>query len=47
MRFRQWFLHGQDHVRIHGGEIASLKGLQGAHGYQRMAIIPDGTSARS
>jgi hypothetical protein len=39
-------LHGQHHVRIHGGEIACLKGLQGDQGYQRVAVIPDGMSAR-
>jgi hypothetical protein len=39
-------LHGQHHVCIHGGEIACLKGLQGAQGYQRVAIPPDGMSAR-
>jgi hypothetical protein len=26
-------LHGWNHVRMHGGEIACLKGLQGATGY--------------
>jgi hypothetical protein len=26
-------LHGNKHVRMHGGEIACLKGLQGAQGY--------------
>jgi hypothetical protein len=28
-------LHGWNHVRMHGGEIACLKGLQGAKGYTR------------
>jgi hypothetical protein len=27
-------LHGIDHPRLHGGEIACLKGLQGAKGWQ-------------
>jgi hypothetical protein len=39
-------LHGHHHARIHGGEIACLKGLQGARGYQRIAVAPDGMSAR-
>ena len=26
-------LHGNKHVRLHGGEIACLKGMQGARGY--------------
>jgi len=39
-------LHGHHHARIHGGEIACLKGLQGAQGYQRIAVVPDGMSAR-
>lgn len=26
-------LHGQHHIRMHGGEIACLKGLQGGRGY--------------
>lgn len=39
-------LHGQHHVRIHGGEIACLKGLQGGQGYARIAIIPDAMSAQ-
>jgi len=39
-------LHGQHHMRIHGAEIACLKGLQGALGYQRVAVAPDGMSVR-
>jgi hypothetical protein len=27
-------LHGQHHIRMHGGEIACLKGLQGGKGYR-------------
>ena len=28
-----WCLHGFDHPRIHGGEIAALKGMQAGRGY--------------
>jgi hypothetical protein len=34
-------LHGQHHVRMHGGEIACLKGLQGGRGYLGGADAPD------
>jgi hypothetical protein len=34
---RRYGLHGCDHPRIHGGEIAVLKGLQGGVGW----IEPD------
>lgn len=39
-------LHGHHHARIHGAEIACLKGSQGAQGYQRVAVIPDAMSVR-
>lgn len=34
-------LHGIKHVRLHGGEIACLKGLQGVRGYLGGADAPD------
>jgi hypothetical protein len=39
-------LHGHHHARQHGAEIACLKGLQGAKGYRRIAVVPDGMSVR-
>ncbi len=27
-------LHGWNHIKMHGGEIACLKGLQGIEGYR-------------
>jgi hypothetical protein len=35
-------LHGWRHVYMHGGEIACLKGLQGAKGYTSGFDAPDG-----
>ena len=29
-----YILHGYDHPKLHGGEIACLKGLQGAHDWR-------------
>jgi hypothetical protein len=43
---RQIDLHSHHHVRIHGGEIAVLKGMQGLQGYARVGVIPDGMRAQ-
>ena len=32
-----YYLHGGSHVYMHGGEIACLKGLQGAEGYRQFS----------
>lgn len=34
-------LHGINHVRIHGGEIACLKGLQGGRGWSQGPVYRD------
>jgi len=34
-------LHGINHIRIHGGEIACLKGLQGGRGWSQGPAYPD------
>ncbi len=31
-------LHGVDHITMHGGEIACLKGLQGGQGYRKFSF---------
>lgn len=32
-------LHGWGHVKMHGGEIACLKGLQGGQGYRNFSML--------
>jgi hypothetical protein len=34
-------LHGNNHIRIHGGEIACLKGLQGRRGWSQGPVSRD------